>query len=536
VKLDDYLVKFGNDKFRGLLNKTSKSLHKIVEKKLMKKDVDRELFLSYPSPKTKLIYEVERIMSIKGGTKIVLAIFKEDNLILSDTPNISTSKKRTEVARKCERGCGVKALLIEKDLQDLERKCKGKIVEQSDNVNKSKDPILTEEDEARALELLKSPNLIDEISEDIERLGVIGEKSNAILIYFVITSRILANPISVVLKGSSSSGKSFLITKILQLIPPSETHQYSYLSTKALFYKGAMDLKHKVLYVDERPGAEASDYSIRLLQSEKRLKVGITTEDSLKGGFKTIDIEVEGPVAYIETTTKAMIHSENETRVFSLYPDESSEQTLKIQESQKAIYSIEEKEKFSAESIIKKHNALQKFLTTYKVKIPFVHLIKFPHLKTRYRRDLPRFLSLIECSALLHQFQRVKRIIDRETYVTADMKDYEIAYKLIMSMIEFLSEIPPKSRQLLMKCKKIALQKTEFTRNDIQRVTNWKLYEIANYIEPLVSGGYLEEILGRKGQKYVYRIVKTNIHDLRKSILSPEELKIKYKKQRNLKT
>ena len=45
--------------------------------------------------------------------------------------------------------------------------------------------------------------------------------------------------------------------------------------------------------------------------------------------------EVEGPIAYLETTTNAEINHENATRCFEIYLDESIEQTRRIHQAQR---------------------------------------------------------------------------------------------------------------------------------------------------------------------------------------------------------
>ncbi|NIN92529.1 DNA primase, partial [bacterium] len=113
-----------------------------------------------------------------------------------------------------------------------------------------------------------------------------------------------------IVKGESSAGKSYLVSSVSQFFPEEDILEFTALTPKALFHRKD-NIKHKALIVYERSGAEESDYSIRTLQSEKKLIFSTPVKDPLTGNFETQDIEIEGPIAYIETTTRSHIHPEN---------------------------------------------------------------------------------------------------------------------------------------------------------------------------------------------------------------------------------
>ena len=72
-----------------------------------------------------------------------------------------------------------------------------------------------------------------------------------------------------------------------------------------------------------------------MLQSKQKLKQAVTIKDPVTGQFKAEFMEVEGPIAYLETTTSSKINLENATRSFELHLDESEEQTRRIQAAQR---------------------------------------------------------------------------------------------------------------------------------------------------------------------------------------------------------
>lgn len=166
--------------------------------------------------------------------------------------------------------------------------------------------------------------------------GLVGECSLAKILYLAITSRVLDKPVSLGVKGLSSSGKSFTVETVLKFFPASAVWAKTAISQKALLYtKESFVHRTIVLYeVDAlREGADEDQtaYFVRSLLSEGRLDYEVTVRSPEKGeGFTTRKITKEGPTGLIFTTTRAQIHGENETRVLSITSDDSSGQTARI--------------------------------------------------------------------------------------------------------------------------------------------------------------------------------------------------------------
>ncbi|MEW6070808.1 MAG: hypothetical protein AB1485_09345, partial [Candidatus Thermoplasmatota archaeon] len=123
-------------------------------------------------------------------------------------------------------------------------------------------------------EFLKSPNLMGRIENDITVIGVAGESVNKKMVYFAGTSRLLRNPLSLTLKGEPAGGKSTVANRTLELFPPEDVEFLTKATASALYYEENPDaLKHKVLLIQERIGSEQSDYSIRSMQSERKIAI-----------------------------------------------------------------------------------------------------------------------------------------------------------------------------------------------------------------------------------------------------------------------
>ena len=184
--------------------------------------------------------------------------------------------------------------------------------------------------EKKALRLLKSPRFFNKFLHSLKKVGLVGEELNAIVLLIVVTSRILPRPLNVFVKGHSSSGKNWLVTRILRLIPKSAVAEITSASDQAWNYSQS-DFRHRVVYVQERNEAAGMIDPIRLLISEGKLVRMVTGYE--EGKLVNKKYVAHGPVAAISTTTKNRLLIDDETRHLSIFVDESQDQTLKIVKS-----------------------------------------------------------------------------------------------------------------------------------------------------------------------------------------------------------
>jgi hypothetical protein len=377
---------------------------------------------------------------------------------------------------------------------------------------------LTEEEKKEALSLLNDRKLITRFIETTELLGTVGETVNKVMLYMTMTSRRQDSPASVTVKGESSAGKSYLVNTVTPFFPPEDILEFTQITPKALFHRKT-SLKHKILIIHERPGAEAADYSIRILQSEKKLTFTMPVKDKTSGEFESKDFQVDGPIAYIETTTKTHLHSENETRCFDIYVDESEEQTKRIHQVLNRKHEIEA---LDHEKLLRPWINAQRLLEPYPVYVPYMEYIKFPTKPVRVRRDKLKFISLIEVSAFLRQHIREKRIVNGRESIVATIDDYRVAHRLIVKILESVLEgLSPKVKELLEAVKQITNK--DFTKKDILEIISWNIKTVDKYLFEAIDWGYIEITKeGGRGVEYHYKLKKLDLRHI--DILTPEEL------------
>jgi hypothetical protein len=277
----------------------------------------------------------------------------------------------------------------------------------------------------KALDLLNDPALLYRVGQVVHRFGVAGEGENILLLYLVITSRILNAPLSATLKGESSSGKSYITEKVCRLFTKNAYIPMTGMTRQALVYSKE-SYSHRTIIIFERTGMEAADYNIRTLQSEGKIIFETVLKDPKTNRYYTECIEREGPTNFIFTTTEPGLHPENETRHWTLLMDESPELTSSAKLETAKRY--EGRVEFPEEDLwVWRH--LQNMLKPVAIHIPYAQWLAnhTPAQPLRMRRDFNKLLTLIEVIALLHQYQRRRQ----DDMIIAGIEDYFMAKELI---------------------------------------------------------------------------------------------------------
>jgi hypothetical protein len=377
---------------------------------------------------------------------------------------------------------------------------------------------MSDADKRAALELLRSPHLLERILEDFDRCGIVGERVNKLTGYLAAVSRKLDRPLAIIVQSTSAAGKTALMEAVLALMPPEECVKYSAMTGQSLYYLGETDLKHKILAIVEEEGAEKASYALKLLQSEGELTIASTGKDE-SGRMKTEEYHVEGPVMIFLTTTAIDIDEELLNRCLVLSVDESREQTRAIHRLQREAETFEGlRRKVERERVLAVHRSAQRLLRAVHVVNPFASRLTFLCDRTRTRRDHVKYLTLIRTIALLHQHQRPLREKDGLQYIEVVPADIEAANQIAHEVLgRSLDELPPQTRRLLLMlremvsslCAAKALEPSDclFSRREVRRFTGWSEYQVRVHLNKLQEMEYLLPHYGGRGQSFVYELL-----------------------------
>jgi DNA primase catalytic core len=442
-----------------------------------------------------------------------------------DTLDLCAARQREGFIAAAAGETGLHAELLKRDLGKVLLKLEElqEARSKAETAPKKPEPGMAPEERAAALALLRDPKLLDRILADFTACGVVGEETNKLVGYLAAVSRKLDAPLAVIVQSTTAAGKTALMESVLAFVPPEERVKYSALTGQALYYLGDADLRHKILAIVEEEGAEKASYALKLLQSEGELTIASTGKDPHTGRMVTQEYHVEGPVMIFLTTTAVDIDEELLNRCLVLTVDEGREQTAAIHRLQRERETLAGLLRTDArKQILSTHRAAQRLLRPLAVVNPFAEQLTFLDDRTRTRRDHMKYLALIRCIALLHQYQRPVRTVEREgrqlEYIEATPGDIAAANALAHEVLgRCLDEMPPQTRRLLALLEKMAAgvcaaRKFErsdflFSRRQVREFTGWGNSQLHVHLQRLVELEYLLMHRADRSQGFVYELV-----------------------------
>ena len=422
-----------------------------------------------------------------------------------DTLDLYASRSRSEYAKRAAKTLTVDAAAVESALLAVLVEAEKATADGESEQEASAAPTMSEAERAEALALLKRPDLLDQAARDIDALGYVGEETNKRLLYLVAVSRKLSDPLSAIVLSQSGAGKSGITEVIERLTPPEDVVLLTRLTPQSLYYVEPGFLDRKLVIVEERYGSQEADYSIRVLQSRKKLIAAAPIKDPQTGNLKTKVFTVEARAAFVEATTASSVNHENATRCFELSMDESAEQTARIHERQRLMRTARGLAlRQQAEAIERRHWNAQRLLEGLPVVIPYADRLSFPSAWMRTRRDHARFLNLIEVSAFLHQHQRQRQ----GGAIVAAVDDYAAAYALAADVLsETLSDLRKPLREAYERVRGLCERVPDgVTRREVREALGLPDSTVRNWLSDLVSLEYLEAEGGGMGRTTRYRL------------------------------
>ncbi len=455
--------------------------------------------------------------------KVNVLVAKGDALHV-DSFDLYGAKSRSLFIKQASLELGVEADVIKADLGKVLLKLE-QLQEQNINQTLPAESVkpLDEIEKQQALELLRSPDLIQRILDDFNRCGVVGEETNKLMGYLACVSRKLDKPLAIIIQSTSAAGKSSLMDAILNLMPTEERVQYSAMTGQSLFYMGETNLKHKILGIAEEEGASNASYALKLLQSEGELTIASTGKDEASGEMMTKEYRVEGPVMLFLTTTAIDIDEELMNRCIVLTVNESRAQTQAIHAMQRRQQTLEglllnEDKK----QLTELHRNAQQLIKPLLVANPYAEQLTFIDDKTRTRRDHLKYLTLINSIALLHQYQRDIKTVTHDgrvlEYIEVIPADIKIANRLAHEVLgRSLDELPPQTRKLLKQIHTLVTEQCQtqgmaqsdyrFSRKQIRDYTGDGNTQLKLHLNRLEEMEYLLIHRGGRGQSIVYELL-----------------------------
>ncbi|HUO09007.1 MAG TPA: CHC2 zinc finger domain-containing protein [Phycisphaerae bacterium] len=368
-------------------------------------------------------------------------------------------------------------------------------------------PKMTPEEEAKALALLREPQLFRRLLADFELAGVVGEETNKLLGYLIAVSRKLNKPLSGQITARSAAGKSSLLNAILDFVPAEDKQVVTAMTGQALYYLPEEGLQHKVLAIVEDEGSQQASYPLKILQSENELILAVTVKDPEGGMPQTQLKRVKGPVAQFTTSTRPETDYELENRYLILSVDEGRQQTQRIHAAQREEETLRGLLRaLDREEVLKTHHNAQRLLRPLRVNNPFAEALTFPDHQLRLRRDHKKYLGLIRTTAFLRQYQKPIKSCEHRgqslQYIEVDLEDVKLVHALAVEVLgRSLDELSPPTRSFLValhgmvqavaKERQIPLDAVRFSRREVREGIGWSVTQVREHLEKLLELEYV---------------------------------------------
>ena len=461
-----------------------------------------------------------------GVLKVNVMVSAEDGRFHVDTLDLYAARARAVFIQQAASELGLPEAALKTDLGRVLLKLETLQDEAIREALAPKEPTavaMTESQQAEALALLKSPDLMRRIVDDFDACGVVGERTNKLVGYLAAVSRLLDRPLAVVIQSSSAAGKSSLMDAVLAFVPEEARTKYSAMTGQSLFYMGQTSLKHRILAIAEEEGASRASYAMKLLQSEGELTIASTGSDPKTGNLITQEYRVEGPTMLMMTTTAIDLDEELLNRCLVLTVDEDREQTRRIhtlQREKRTLAGLARRETKTA--ILATHQNAQRLLRALAVVNPYADQLTFLDDRTRTRRDHEKYLTLIDTIALLHQHQRPVKSVSVQgrsiEYIEATLADIEAANAIAHEVLgRSLDELPPQTRRVLAAVVELVqalaqqrgMQRADvrFTRAQVRERTGLSDTQCRLHLDRLAALEYLLTHRGMRGQSYEYELL-----------------------------
>lgn len=325
-----------------------------------------------------------------------------------------------------------------KEIIDFESEKKEKVEKNND-----KGKINYYEVDTKVREFLESPDLLEKILEHIHT-NLVGETANALITFFTCLSTKSSDPQNLKFSGDASTGKTKIVTSVVWLFADRVVLAGA-MSKKSLVHKAPtkkenekhiVDLDGKILVILEEENSKEFLDEIKPILSHDAWEIQYEIVEGSGKGHKTKTVILRGFPAYIGVSTETMRKEEQSTRTWTTAPIMSPEKygAVNLDTAMRKMYPFKYEQNNEHLEVIQK---AIKSLRKINVINPFAGDIEnnFPHNEPRSMRDLKRLLSFIDCSAILHQYQRPKLIIDGEEYIVATVDDYKIGISLAETMM-----------------------------------------------------------------------------------------------------
>jgi DNA primase len=434
-----------------------------------------------------------------------------NNLRHRSKPDLFEDKQVEKIAREAGEKLGLRADLIEIDLNELTDKLE--IYRESELYPETKEGIKPEikiQDYDRCKTFLSKPNLISRFNDLIGKAGVTGEENNRIFLFCIASSYKMPDTLHALIQGTTGSGKTHLLTKVSSFIPHEDRKHFTRVTEGSFYNYGTKDLKNKLICLEDLDGMREEAYlAFRELQSRGMITSSTTGQDE-KGNIRAYEKTVFGPIASLSCTTRGEIYEDNMSRCFLIAVDETREQTERIitYQNQKATGKIDGEKEQQITSFVQD---CIRMLKPLEVINPYADKVQLPREAHKIRRLNDLYQSFVKQVTLINQYKRNK---DNRNRLISQKEDLQTAADIMFESILLKVDELDGSLRLFYENLKDYVEATgkdhhetySFSQREIRQALNISKTQLHRYIRTLMSLEYLQLSGGHINKGFKYKI------------------------------
>jgi len=193
---------------------------------------------------------------------------------------------------------------------------------------------ISQENKAKAITFLKDNHLIKNLTQQLNTTGILGENENAIILFLALASYKFNNPFSVICLAKSGIGKSYLLQKLAECMPPNTYSFHTRISENALYYFNSNELNNKALFIEDLEWTTQMLSPLSTLQTQGKLINTRATKDK-DGMLHSTSFEVIAKLCLIACAYSDKNLSETGLPFLCINLNHTEQQDLLVMEYQK---------------------------------------------------------------------------------------------------------------------------------------------------------------------------------------------------------
>ena len=369
---------------------------------------------------------------------------------------------------------------------------------------------MDETEQETATQYLKDVNLIANLQVDLQKIGILGEDENALILFLAMASHKSENPFSVLCLAKSGIGKSYLLQKLSECMPKNCFSFHTQISENALYYFDSKQIDGKTLFIEDLEWTNAMLNPLATLQTQGKLIKTRATKDK-DGMLHSTTFEVSAKLCLIACAYSEKNYEQLSLPFLCLHLNHSHAQDINVMEYQKKCKAglINQSE---ITAIQRRLQCVIASLKNTSIINPFAPLIHLPEDLPHPRKTLLLLLNFIETITFFRQYQRetTADTSTGEVLIKTHPEDIELAFALLKnSLFRRADELSTTARGFYNWLKKYLQEaKTnQFTALDVRKSKRIHPRTLNRYLQELTLFNYIQIAGGNKYREgYQYKI------------------------------